>query len=323
MSGIESDEPSSDFEFETPAELFARLKLGREEFLQRLLTSLLLRAPYPKWNTRSKTSPEGIAFLRDLHAACFDVGWPSDDFTFVDEFELPARTPEEKGGYPDYALLWDDKIWIIELKTERGSHRPDQIPMYFAYARHHHPDCAIDLSYLTGPGSKSGMASEPWERFCHLEWSETAGLLERHWPDPDLPGQVEVLEGIRLTIESLRRPARSWQADFANRFATAAPAHEEPDPMEALLELTDVVADDHAQRAFEFEASSLDQLHELRLAVGNRLASLPVGDSRRHIVPWVWKSTSGGRALTAFGRECGFELRLSHYRKPQAFEVTS
>lgn len=33
---------------ETPAQLFGRLKLGREEFCQRLLTSLLLGAPYPK-----------------------------------------------------------------------------------------------------------------------------------------------------------------------------------------------------------------------------------------------------------------------------------
>lgn len=75
---------------ETPAQLFGRLKLGREEFCQRLLTSLLLGAPYPKWNTRSRRCPEGTAFLRQLHEQSFGSGWPGDDFWFVDEFELPA-----------------------------------------------------------------------------------------------------------------------------------------------------------------------------------------------------------------------------------------
>jgi hypothetical protein len=38
--------------FETPAQLLARLRLGREEFCQRLLTSLILHGPYPRWNTK-------------------------------------------------------------------------------------------------------------------------------------------------------------------------------------------------------------------------------------------------------------------------------
>ena len=53
--------------FEPPAQLVARLKVGREEFCQRLLTSLILQASYPRWNTRSVISAPGLAFLRMLY----------------------------------------------------------------------------------------------------------------------------------------------------------------------------------------------------------------------------------------------------------------
>ena len=194
--------------FETPAELFARLNLGREEFCQRLLTTLILEAPYPKWNTRSTACPQGVAFLRDLHSRSFGSGWPGDEFVFVDEFELPARTEAEKGGYPDYSVLWDDKVWLIELKTESGSHRADQIPYYFELARHHHPHCDIDFTYLTGPGSRSGQAIESWERFSHVEWADLIDLIDRHWPNPILPGQAEVVAGLEATIRGLTSQRR-------------------------------------------------------------------------------------------------------------------
>src|SRR4051794_5555155 len=71
--------------------------------------------------------------------------------TFVDEFELPARTDDERGAAPDYGVLWDDCVWLVELKTERGSHRADQIPTYFELAAHHYPGHRIELTYLTGP----------------------------------------------------------------------------------------------------------------------------------------------------------------------------
>lgn len=35
---------------EDPAALAGRLRLGREEFCQRLLTTLILGGTYPKWN---------------------------------------------------------------------------------------------------------------------------------------------------------------------------------------------------------------------------------------------------------------------------------
>ena len=77
-------------EYETPTSLASRLRLGREEFLQRLLTTLILDAPYPRWNTRSTPSPEGIAFLESLWVLSGFDDWPAGAPAFVDEFDLGA-----------------------------------------------------------------------------------------------------------------------------------------------------------------------------------------------------------------------------------------
>lgn len=69
---------------EDPWALLRRLKLGREEFCQRLLTMLILEADYPRWNTRSQPSARGLAFLRDLDALCFGTSELSAEAVFVD-----------------------------------------------------------------------------------------------------------------------------------------------------------------------------------------------------------------------------------------------
>src|SRR5688500_4426488 len=102
-------------EFETPAQLLGRLKLGREEYCQRLLTTLILHAPYPRWNARSLPAPAGLDFLRGLYERNFGESWPNGTAVFVDEFELPPRHDAEKGGAPDHAVIWDDRLWLIEL----------------------------------------------------------------------------------------------------------------------------------------------------------------------------------------------------------------
>ena len=234
---------------ETPASLFGRLRLGREEFCQRLLTSLILEGPYPKWSTRSRASSRGTRFLRDVYDASFGAGWPGDDFWFVDEFELPARTEEEKGAYPDYALLWEDRVWVIELKTERQSHRADQIPYYFELARHHHPSCAIDLTYLTGPGSKSGAPTQPWERFAHLEWSAIGPLVERHWEGATDRGQHAVVQGLSATLAGLDRPAAAWKEAAAGLYDIRPARSEDMDPIARAVELAAQTAADGEQRA--------------------------------------------------------------------------
>lgn len=44
------------------------LKLGREEYCQRLLTMLILDGPYPQWNSRNEPSAKGVEYLSALDA---------------------------------------------------------------------------------------------------------------------------------------------------------------------------------------------------------------------------------------------------------------
>jgi hypothetical protein len=302
---------------ETPASLFGRLKLGREELCQRLLTTLILDGPYPRWNTRSRASVPGTAFLRDIFALSFGTEWPGDHFWFVDEFELAARTEEEKGAYPDYALLWEDRVWIVELKTERGSHRPAQIPYYFELARHHHPGVPIDFTYLTGPGSKSGAATNPWERFAHLGWSDVVALLGRHWPDPTPADRSAIVDGLVVTIEGMDEPASHWRARAARLYEVPVPSPARADPLATAMTLAAATAEDGEQRALDVRFGSLDALHQMRMEVRDALAGTPASDLRRHVLPWVWRWQSGGRPLTEAGGAVGYELRLSRYQKPR------
>ncbi len=129
-------------DLELPRDLLRRLKLGREEYCQRLLTMLIVEGPYPPWNSRSKPAVAGTSFLRSLNEQSYGETWPDGAAAFVDEFELPPRHDAERAGAPDYAVLWDDRAWLIELKMEKSSHRADQIPTYFDLAHHHYPDAA-------------------------------------------------------------------------------------------------------------------------------------------------------------------------------------
>src|SRR4051812_7794382 len=91
---------------ENPESLLARLKLGREEYCQRLLTSLIVGGPYPKWNSRSRPSAAGRAFLANLYRLSFGQDPAEDIEIFVDEFDLPQRSDDEPGCAPDWTVLW-------------------------------------------------------------------------------------------------------------------------------------------------------------------------------------------------------------------------
>src|SRR5262245_26546753 len=139
---------------EDPITLLARLKLGREEYVQRLLTQLILDADYPRWNAESTPSADGRRFLAMLEELSFGSAGSWDDPVFIDELDLPKRSDDEKGSAPDQALRDGKRLWLIELKTEAGSHRADQLPAYFELGGHHYPSHQLDLTYLTGPLDK-------------------------------------------------------------------------------------------------------------------------------------------------------------------------
>lgn len=106
---------------------------------------------------------------------------------FIDEVDLPRRHDLESRSAPDWALLDTDRLWIIELKSERGSHRPAQLPAYFDLARHHYPELSLDLTYLIGPLSTQQPAVPDGCRYAHLAWGDVMPFdnrgVERHGSD--------------------------------------------------------------------------------------------------------------------------------------------
>lgn len=317
-------EPATPLPFETPAELLARLKLGREEFCQRLLTTLLLHGPYPRWNTRCALAPAGVAFLRDLFIRSFGSGWPDSVPIFVDEFELPPRHDAEKGGAPDYAVLWDDRLWLIELKTEKASHRTTQIPGYFQLAHDHYPAARIDLTYVTPPMVAPFQPDPSWARYAHVTWQEVGVLIRAHWATPSDPGQQEVVDGLLGAIDSLHLKPTVWRAALAvvgeipstledaraDHVTVMAP------PVDQAMELAAGTGQDGVQRALDFVPADLEDLLAVRLEVRERLASSSSDSPLRHVMPWIWRPESTGVPLTPSGEAVGMELRLSRYAAP-------
>lgn len=304
---------------EHPEILLKRLKLGREEYCQRLLTMLILDGGYPRWNTHSTPGPEGRAFLAALDRLSF--GDPVDrtdgagddlaDATFVDELDLPARPKDVRGCAPDYAVVTPSRLWMVELKTERSSHRSDQVASYFALARHHHPKVRVDLTYLTGPGLTPSVEPPPGSRFAHVTWDDVLPLVDAAWPAPTEEQRL-LVDQLHDVLGGLGTPWRQWRAD---RLAIPPePDYDERDPEQEALELARLTAADRGQRALDFEATDLDQLKELRADVA-ALIDAEGGSAIHHVRPWIWSAaTTDGEPLTEAGATVGYELRLSWYK---------
>jgi hypothetical protein len=305
---------------EDPVQLLGRLRLGREEYCQRLLTMLILNGPYPPWNSRNRPSQQGTRFLQALDALSFAEATWNGQPMFVDEFDLPRRHELEVGSNPDYALLWDDRLWMVELKTERASHRARQLPGYFEFAAHYYPSCGIDLTYLTPsmplvpPPVPAGM------RFAHVTWDQLVPLVDETWGGGDQQ-QRRVVAMLVAALASIGGSWTTWRAtQLGNAPPTPEPAAsvaERPAMVEAALRLAEATAADGRQRALDYPPAGLEDLQQLRLAVRQAICSAPAGGPIRHVEPWLWNAaTSTGRALTATGQETGYELRLSRHRSP-------
>lgn len=323
--------------------LIGRLKLGREEYCQRLLTMLIIGAPYPRWNTLSSVSPKGRMFLEALDELSFGSSAWSDGASFIDEFDMPRRHEFERGCAPDYALLSGNRLWLIELKTEKSSHRRDQIPSYFEFACHYYPHHAVDITYLTPPMKTATTPSNLPGRFAHVDWDAVAKIVDRIWSDVS---DATERERSAALLDSLARLATEKPAEWRKRLlgdlpeeqnAPAAPSlvqiSETPEGAQAAAEsrvtevqleesvldeaikLARLTTQDHKQRAVAQMPSCLEELQEWRMMVRQILADSTEDSNLRHVLPWLWSASSGGNPLTQGAREVGYELRLSWYAK--------
>lgn len=295
--------------YEHPRDLLLRLKIGREEFCQRLLTMLILQGPYPRWNSRQRPSERGILFLQSLHERCFGSSWSTDP-EFVDELELPPRNEAEKGGAPDQALIWADRLWMIELKTEKASHRPTQIPLYFELGAYYFPGRSIDLTYLTPPMSADYSPPLGHQRYAHVSWPEVAPLIGEVWL-----GCVPEKPLVEALVDAIKQMTSETPSAHRERMLAAVPAETAPDVLKLAFQLAGKTAADGRQRALEFMPGDLEELLTLRKELRDRICAEPDDSALRHVRPWLWVWESTGIPLTEAGREVGYELRLSRYRE--------
>jgi hypothetical protein len=304
--------------YENIRQVLMRRKLGREESLQLVLTCLIVGGVYPKWGTRSKPTVRGAEFLRRLHVLVFgeDPGAPCD--VFVDEFELPRRQETERSGWPDWAVLWPDRVWMIELKTEAGSHRPDQLPHYLDLGAHHYPHAAIDLTYLTGPLVQPAPQLRVGQRYRHIVWTDVLPLIEEIWAD-DTPAAGGYVEAGQELIASLGTPWTEWRTGWMSNIASAVEVSQLAATRDDLWELIVATAEDGEQRASDAHPESGESLEDLRDRARELIIAAPADSATKHVLPWIWSSqTSGGQPLTSAGEQPGAELRLSRYAKSQS-----
>jgi hypothetical protein len=320
--------------------------LGREEFLQRLVTTLIVGGDAPRWNTSSAPDEQGRRFLQLLDDLAYgdasDGDGPTEAGAFVDEYLLPKLVDSAQNGWPDWAVLWRDRAWIIELKTEAGSHRDDQLPYYLLLAAAAHPGCRVDLTYITGPLSKSPPEISEGQRYRHLTWAEVLPLVEAVWGTDHRSEVIAYVDTARTVIENLSilRPSEqreavlrqvptseeqpsSPQVLFEPAEATAetfisAPRREPhgAPAAEDLLGLARANAVDGRQRGVG--ATNPTELEILREAARDLIAALPAEDQTRFVLPWLWRAgRTDGKALTPEGREFGYELRFSRCKTLQ------
>ncbi|MDP8929645.1 MAG: hypothetical protein M3O70_13995 [Actinomycetota bacterium] len=166
-----------------PDRLWHTTGLGREEFVQRLLSTLVFGHARHRWNTPGPPSERGREYLSGL-AGEYLGGLSVFEAQFVDEFELPRRHDDELAGWPDQAVIAREALLLIELETEQRSHRPGQVAHYLDLAVHHHPDRNISLLYLTPtmPVPKPHPLPDQ-ARYAHGTWREVAPLIVDTWGD--------------------------------------------------------------------------------------------------------------------------------------------
>lgn len=278
-------------------DMLLKKKLGREEYCQRMLTSLILGGTYPLWNSRNRPSENGMQFLCRLHEKAF--GTPlSGQCDFVDEFTLPSKHDNKSDGVPDYALLSVKNLLIIELKTELTSHKKGQLPYYAELAAHHYPEHQIKIIYITPDMDTIVSASLGNVPVKHLFWREIASMVQQRWGNSVHEEERRLNTALQREIASLKTPAR--------RFRRHAQIIREA------IRLSPMVQETGVQKGIEVTVGGLEDLMDLRIRIRDALART---DGVNNVRPWIWYAeTSGGTALTTQGQEVGCELRLSRYQ---------
>lgn len=302
---------------------------SREEFVEYLLACLILGDEPPGQNRPSRPSERGAHLLANLARCSFDQNWPGDP-EFSWEFRLPA-IDGYKEGWVDLAVRYPDALYLIELKTERGALQVGQTERYLQLGRHHYPALSVVILFVTPepvePGLYHGEASDD---FANMTWLEVGAEVDLVWADcPDRAERAfaETLTGYLTAAvaewgmpragRSVPRtaPAPKFSASLPSQPFTPDPNQGPPSLDEALLLAEQVQATTKTLKlAYEYGWSSENHARAFREAVNAELgaADLP------NVEVWLWrgKETTMGDEWTPTGGRCGFEVRLSHHKRP-------
>lgn len=297
-----------------------RWKQGRESFAQYCLACLFLGGSPQGWNKPQAPSSKGRELLQRFHAEFDPKNAIAPDFYW--EFNLGKLPEDKENGWPDLVALTDERILVMELKTESGNHRDGQVDWYMRLAAARFSDRPIELVYLTVDPISADPAEIPkGAAYRNLLWTEVADMIDAVWSK----GDDEESWNARLFADYLREisaPTKvaSKTPSPASEKAPAAPKTRKAysfseDMMEEVMAIYRSVAkqvvDDGRQQALELTLDSAEEAKELQRAITAQ-ALLDPEDSPVHgVTLWVWRQASMGSALTDEGGEQGVELRVS------------
>src|SRR5262245_56676118 len=149
---------------------------------------------------------------------------------------------------------------MIELKSERGSHRDSQIPGYSLLGHHHYPRWSVDLTYLTPPFHVT-TPMLPESRFAHVTWDEIAPLIRDIWAESSERWHRETAEALLDAIDQLSDPPSVWRARV---LGGQQPAERRRETIGAALEVASATVSDGVQRAGEWDFDNLADLLAFR-----------------------------------------------------------
>jgi hypothetical protein len=286
-------------------------RTSREVSVQDVLAVLIVGRK-PAWFEPCVPTPAGRRFLGALWREAFGDAQDLNVTWFVSEYALPVP-PEWRAeigltyGCPDFACHADGRIFILELKTERGSYRPRQLSDYLRLARRMHPDKLIDVALLgpTTPGDRP--MHDDRQRYAEFTWSSIPALLESEFANEPLADTLARFLRLDLTRPEPALPTTVADGPIDELIA-AAVAHAQ----RIAPSVVDASPGDATERGIDVPLPSLESARTAQRAIQAALAANGLAD---RVSVWLWRPSSTGVPATEAGRDTGQELRLAPIRR--------
>jgi hypothetical protein len=266
----------------------------------------------------------GERFLLGLWCAAFGNAPAGSVEWFVSEYPLPVPLEWRSDigltyGCPDLACSVTGHVFIIGLKTERGSFRARQMSDYLRLARRRHREEWTDVALLGPRRPGDSPPHDDRQRYSELTWHDAVPLIGDAFSGVQLAQQL--VDFLRVDLASLDRPpalissgrrspadalAKAESRDGADAEARVAAAVAHARRMTPSV--ARAVSGDRTERGVDvvFESDEL-----ARRAQGAINRALEAEDLQQRVTVWLWRPQSGGRPATRAGLETGRELRLA------------